>query len=1561
MSKLVSVPNLGTVEFPDDTPDEAISSSITDHLDRVGKKAALGEEMAATRRERFAGDVGEAFLSGAEAGTKVVAGMSPIQAISNFGTALGLQSPIPPDHFRQALDYAETIAGQPRTGSEFDEALKSGTKDFLSETASGLIRPDQLALLAAGGTFPTQVGRAFQLAPIPDMPQQISQLSEDIKKGDVASATKSGLGVAMGAALPFVIEHGLNKSAATPKQKAGPNADVTEVLATVRTLTNEDLQAQINALAADPGVTGKKLVSLDAQGNPIYHDQIIDKAKVRQLKNLQDLLAQGEIKTSGGIPAEPTQPARPREENQVPLNGPSIKLGAASDAFAKQGEALVNQMADQVAQGMPVDQLRKIVEQNGNWKPADVDSFIKKVENEAAKRKAPPTEANAPASVPSTETAGVSETAGGKSGEAKAPVAKPLKVGEAPTPADIHAATHEEFMAYHDAMKAPGEQRAAVNEFAKSLDENGIKEAERLAQVSRDKAKEIINGDGPLETRFKQSMEENQRTQFLAEGARTAKAMKAVEEGSTPAEAAKKLGVPVSALEAPKAPAAEVKPPTVEPPKAPEAKTFRFPRPEPKGGWETTTDWRKVFDQTPDLETKIDWLRAVANNKGSKASAVDMADALARTEKLASEQYHSRLGNALHDISQNPASSPEVKARAKSLYDNYTAPTEPVKPVEAAKPTEQSAISERLRKQRARETEDRRVGLFQKLMTLSTDEDLRAAAANVSVEDKQWIKERLDAAPGDAPRIRQALGIAPKEEVAPLSKPVKANGKKTPASKQSELTFEEQNAEQAALNEAHDEPRSYTSATEDESGRLYLNPIGPLIRTTLSDIRDFSHGVKKSAEWIIEKGREAAGLTKEAAKEGFNVGGKMNDYRRSVLNWSMKLQKSFGEAAHAQRDIQKRVPDSIRREAITNWIQADGDNTVLANRAATTTDKRLKKGYEIAQHLTPDEIAIARQIKGVYDALGQRGQAYGVINNFKENYVTQIWNLKNRLGGSARTLKDKFKYAKARTFDSFYDGEQAGYDPKTKDISKLLPSYLHEMNSVIAARQLVKQMQNGVAADGRPLLVPRGTGTPVSGPSGDATLITPKAVKGDTSDYKLLPNQPALNDWVWAAKDQAGNNIFLKADLMVHPKVYDKLKNTLGRSAIQEWYRSDTGPAAMLPKAIVQGLDVANNEAKRTMLGLASPFHQVQEGTHAIGHRVNPFSVPEIDLVGNPEQADAAKHGAMLLPDRASEAQFMEGFRASGLVSRIPILGRIADAYSNYLFHDYIPGLKFKTYQAILERNKSVFAKELANGTATLEDVKVLSAEQSNAAYGHLNYADLGRNPTISHIMRATIIAPDFLEARARFAGQAIKGATGFKVGREQVLALGFLALTQATAAYIIAKSLNGEWDKSHPFEFTKDNKRYTMRSVPEDVTSLIDNPRMFFNNRMTALASTLDQLRTGRDWKGDRISASDTLKEAAQKPLPLPIRAALKMGSKSLSAIEQLAGSFGIKISAADPKIKKGIEIKDRTELLANKLRKLNRIERYKTAKDELKDLPPKDRNTVIDKLRRQGVFTYQ
>lgn len=671
-----------------------------------------------------------------------------------------------------------------------------------------------------------------------------------------------------------------------------------------------------------------------------------------------------------------------------------------------------------------------------------------------------------------------------------------------------------------------------------------------------------------------------------------------------------------------------------------------------------------------------------------------------------------------------------------------------------------------------------------------------------------------------------------------------------------------------------------------ESGFINLDPIREFVDKATPYVKSVFHVVR------------------DLAKEQGNIS-KLDDYRKSVLDWSAKLQRSFGEAADAQKEIEAKVPYKVRREGITNWIQANGDRSVLAARATATTDPKLRKGYEAALDLTPQEIAVANDVRNTYQTLGARGQAHGVLNNFKDNYVTQVWDLgKGPATAGAKTLQEKFRFSKASTFPTFFDGEQAGYSPKTKDISKLLPVYLHEMNSVIAARQMVAQLSRGVASDGRPLVVPRGTGTQVTGPSGDATLITPKSATADTLDYKTLPNQPALNDWKWASQDQAGNPILLKSDLALHPEAYDRLKNVLGKSAIREWYSTKTSAAAQIPKLLVRGLDMANSETKRTMLGLISPFHQVQEGTHGIGHRINPFfSIPKLDLVNDAAQMDAARHGLMLAPDRASANQFMEGFRTSGLVSKIPVIGPLADQYSNYLFHDYIPGLKYKTYDAILKRNQGVYANELASGRVSLSDVKHLSAEQANAAYGHLNYSDLARNPTVQHIMQLGLLAPDFLEARARFAGQSIKGLAGQKVGREQVLALATLALAQAATAYTSSKLTGGDWDAQRPFEFRVDNRRYTMRSVPEDISTLLNDWRLFVHSRLSPLIGkgTLQYL-SGVDYRGQKVSASQTTKELAQQPIPISIRGFLGIGRQSLSGWEQLASAVGLRISRYSP-----------------------------------------------------------
>ena len=116
------------------------------------------------------------------------------------------------------------------------------------------------------------------------------------------------------------------------------------------------------------------------------------------------------------------------------------------------------------------------------------------------------------------------------------------------------------------------------------------------------------------------------------------------------------------------------------------------------------------------------------------------------------------------------------------------------------------------------------------------------------------------------------------------------------------------------------------------------------------------------------------------------------------------------------------------------------------------------------------------------------------------------------------------------------------------------------------------------------------------------------------------------------------------------------------------------------------------------------------------------------------------------------------------------------DGYSEYLFESYIPRLKMDTYEHILERNTALFAGDLKSGKVSPSMVKSLSADQANAAYGHLNYTKMARSPTIQHALQLMFLAPDFFEARARFAGQAAKGVVGSKTGREQLIALGLLA-----------------------------------------------------------------------------------------------------------------------------------------------------------------------------------------
>lgn len=645
---------------------------------------------------------------------------------------------------------------------------------------------------------------------------------------------------------------------------------------------------------------------------------------------------------------------------------------------------------------------------------------------------------------------------------------------------------------------------------------------------------------------------------------------------------------------------------------------------------------------------------------------------------------------------------------------------------------------------------------------------------------------------------------------------------------------------------------------------------------------------------------------------------KMSPLDKVTTVHSGKLQKSTSEARRAQADIKREVPSERRQNAVTIWREANGDMAVLKDWETRAKQKWMRDAARDAQTVTPKEVALAQKVIGAFDVMEKRGNRFDVLKSHRDNYVPHIWDVKKPgTGWGGSMLKERFRFSKARTFNTFFDGDQAGFKPKTLAIGKMLPAYIHEMNTVIADRQMVQDLVRGTNPDGSPMAVPRGSVK--ADPSGNAVLVTPKTMKeADTADYRVMSDQPALSNWTWEGKDTDANPVFVKADLALHPDAYRRVNAMIGQSALRSWYRDPVSGTAQIPRAVIRGLDTAQMAMKREMFGLLAPFHQVQEGTHAVGHLVNPFfNIPKIDL-RDAKQFDAANHGLMLLPDRPSAKVYLEGVGTkSSFTSRgIRKLGKpgeamadVIDGYQDYLFHQYIPGLKLKTYEAMLKRNTKLYDAELKSGEMTPADVKITSAEQANAAYGHLNYALLDRNPTIQHFIQLAALAPDFLEARVRFAGQGVKGLSS-KVGHEQMKAIAILAAAQAGTAVVLSSLLGVPYDPEHPFEVVYKGRRYAMRSVPEDAFALMKDTRKFVYARVNPLIGKGGvQLLTGLNYRGEKTTPLETVEELLAGYIPITARSLPGLRSltqtsrnNSVTPLQQLAGSLGLRISRYSP-----------------------------------------------------------
>jgi GGDEF domain-containing protein/2'-5' RNA ligase len=697
--------------------------------------------------------------------------------------------------------------------------------------------------------------------------------------------------------------------------------------------------------------------------------------------------------------------------------------------------------------------------------------------------------------------------------------------------------------------------------------------------------------------------------------------------------------------------------------------------------------------------------------------------------------------------------------------------------------------------------------------------------------------------------------------------------------------------------EARVVPGARSAATGNETGKTSIQDLTDSIsrqvgqgssvktRTNLgADLAEAREGVTDAVSSTLARLKGGmAGLW-----DAYSRPPHWTDYEDATGKWSGADQVNALDLERFTAAIKKAVPSKTRREAISNWIEAGGDDAILRDRAVKSK-AQWKDGYEAALTLTDAEKTIARNVMNRNDATLEEAQKAGLLQHGVENYVRHIYadnpkfERKVMAEMAFNSLQTKPSFTKERKLPTYFDAEQLGFKPKDKDVGFLTATHERAFREALAARDYIKALMEGKATDGRPLVITSWSSAkelPATEWKKSAAYLIKPNIKPEEeyADYRRL-DHPALRGWRWAGNTAEGESILVQGDALVHPDIYRKLSNNLGRSAIRS-FQMEIGGHAFRPGNVLLNV---SSEIKHGILSF-SGFHQTTLGIHALEHRTSPAGLSDLDL-NEPKQRKLVDHGLNVAQYDAAEA-FSEGVASGGLITKIPFIGPAYHAYIDYLFKDYLPRTKMGMALHALDRNTQIYGKKLSE-----DQVYALTAREGNAAFGGLNYKMLGRNKTMQDVLRLAMMAPDFTEARARFAGQAAR-----PYGREQLVALLGGAVVLYTVARILNEVLdkNPHWDK--PFTLVYNGREYSLRTVQGDIMSALEKPGQYVRNRVSPLVNVGIQALEGRDRFGHKQTLWRLGKEMAHNNMPIPAQPWTKESDdpwtkKAISTILKMVG----------------------------------------------------------------------
>jgi len=384
-------------------------------------------------------------------------------------------------------------------------------------------------------------------------------------------------------------------------------------------------------------------------------------------------------------------------------------------------------------------------------------------------------------------------------------------------------------------------------------------------------------------------------------------------------------------------------------------------------------------------------------------------------------------------------------------------------------------------------------------------------------------------------------------------------------------------------------------------------------------------------------------------------------------------------------------------------------------------------------------------------------------------------------------------------------------------------------------------------------------------------------------------DHPAFTDWKWMATMPDKTPVLASSHFAVHPEIYDYLVNRLGleRSKLRENKGIGKVTAPLLK---------AGQFFKGAILS-GSPFHVIQEMLRGVMLGINPFIRP--NPIEDINELFPTSRGNLPLLRLGIENslniynnRFMAEDAAVGvaqhvyfgdLIHKIPVVKNAATGYERYanqihdfLFSRYIPSLKASGFKRMFEK----YAE--AHPDWSNDAVAYAAAQHVNNAFGGINWREFGRSATTQDLFHLVALAPDWLESEMRFAAQLFnnvgigplkyKPDSGRNFTREQVAYVAGLVWASARVLNLL---YSGNAHFETPFGLaTKDKDgreiEFSVRTMPTDILHMASDPMGFLNGRMSPLLRTEEEVRTGRNQYGQKLTPGEKYVDMVSNLIPI-------------------------------------------------------------------------------------------